>query len=205
VWWGVELVVRGRGVKTHVDRFRGSYKNLGIADHLVLDCRTEPLKAAADHDTSKVATISPHVAEGWNVIVLDYHGRRVYVPRDTVPRYVEDWSVADPVVHVARRLLPDRPPTFYCRVELPDETTVSTDVAATLRKDDLPRTVDGLKKALKKKLADELHGIGISRLTVYPPGKERGEEAYGSGATVGDVDTAVVAASLSAPYHVVVT
>ena len=139
VWWGVELVVRGRGVKTHVDRFRGSYKNLGIADHLVLDCRTEPLKAAADHGTSKVATISPHVAEGWNVIVLDYHGRRVYVPRDTVPRYVEDWSVADPVVKVARRLLSDRPQSFYCRVELPDKTTVSTDVAATLRKEDLPR------------------------------------------------------------------
>jgi len=58
--------------------------------------------------------------------------------------------------------VPERP-IYDCRVELPDKTTVSTDVAATLRKEDLPRTVDGLKEALKKKLADELHGITVAQ------------------------------------------
>ena len=83
---------------------------------------------------------------------------------------------------------------------------VTTDVAATLRKEDLPRTVDGLKKAvLKNRHHRILKDKCVADLKVYPPGKERGEEAYGSGATVGDVDTAVVAAPEEAPYHVVVT
>ena len=92
--------------------------------------------------------------------------------------------------------VPERP-IYDCRVELPDKTTVSTDVAATLRKEDLPRTVDGLKEALKKKLADELHGIGISRLTVYPAGKARANEQYAK------MSTPLAAAPEEAPYDVV--
>ena len=61
-------------------------------------------------------------------------------------------------------------------VELPDKTTVSTDVAATLRKEDLPRTVDGLKKALLKELPNRLKDKDVADLKV-PTGEGEGKRA----------------------------
>jgi len=90
---------------------------------------------------------------------------------------------------------------IYCRVELPDKTTVSTDVAATLRKEDLPRTVDGLKKALLREFERDAAFLGksVRHLKVYPPGKERATEQYAK------MSTPLAAAPEEAPYHVVVS
>ena len=48
----------------------------------------------------------------------------------------------------------------------------------------------------KKDLADELQGIGISRLTVYPPGKTKGAVAYEK------VAMPLEETCVEAPYHV---
>jgi len=98
------------------------------------------------------------------------------------------------------------PPVYYISIELPDKTSVNTDVATTLRKEDLPLTVDGLKEAVLKKFERDadFQGKSVRHLTVYPPGKEKGAEAYGTGAKVGGLSTILVAAPEEAPYHVVV-
>jgi hypothetical protein len=106
VWWGYELVVRGTGeaLDEHKSRFatKGKYNNLDWDDYLLLDCHTEPVRKTDVNKSVKVATISPHQTEGWNVIVLDHRGKRVNIPRDGVPRYVADWG--NPVVKVAVKL-----------------------------------------------------------------------------------------------------
>ena len=106
VSWGFELLVRSRKLQDHKKRFTpdGKYKTLPLADYLVLDYHTEPLLATDADCSDKVATISPHIAEGWNVIVLDYLGKRVNIPRDGVPRYVADWTAAAPGAKVAVKL-----------------------------------------------------------------------------------------------------
>ena len=133
-WWAYEVVV-SRGAQgrldEHLKRFAkgGKCDGLSWSDYLVIDCRTGPLvdrRMAAAH--GKVATISPHISEGWNIVVLDYGGRRVYVPRDGVPRYVADFTVEHPVVDVAVKLVPtalevtvtDGRATFTVKPEHPD-------------------------------------------------------------------------------------
>ena len=105
VWWGFELLVRNKKRQRHTDRFLGGKYNglVELADSLMLDCYTEPLLKEKASRSAKLATISPHLAEGWNVIVLDYRGKRVNIPRDGVPRYVADWTAAAPEAKVARR------------------------------------------------------------------------------------------------------
>ena len=90
---------------------------------------------------------------------------------------------------------------FYVRVQLPGAAdAVTTDVAATLRKEDLPRTVDGLKEAVLKKFEKDpdFQGKSVRHLRVYPPGKEKGA------APLGDLDDIQATPRKDEPYHVVV-
>ena len=108
IWWGYELLVRGtqEALMENKGRFAkgGKYnKQLEWDDYLLLDCHTAPIVKAGVCKSEKVATISPHTSEGWNVIVLDHRGKRVNIPRDGVPRYVADWS--HPEVKVAVKLV----------------------------------------------------------------------------------------------------
>ena len=73
-------------------------------------------------------------------------------------------------------------------------------VGSTLKQEGLRLTVDGLKKAVMRKLANSLvgTGIGITRLQVYPAAPERGTEPYTW------MSTQLAAAREESPYHVVV-
>ena len=107
--WGFELIVRGKGEALNEGACRfaksGKYNNIAWDDYLLLDCHTEPLGRKDAINSEKVATISPHRAEGWNMIVLDHRGKRVNIPRDGVPRYVTEWSAKAPKAQVAVKLL----------------------------------------------------------------------------------------------------
>ena len=113
LWWGYELLIGGAKDKLdeHKSRFAkpGKYCKLEWSDYLVLDCRTEPLLNADASKSAKVATISPHITEGWNVIVLDHRGKRLNIPRDGVPRYVADWTAETPEAIVAVKLFDAAP------------------------------------------------------------------------------------------------
>ena len=109
VCWGYDLIVRGKDepLNTGTSWFAHSAKKsdeLAWSDHLLLDCHTEPLRNEDANGSAEVARISPHQAEGWNVIVLDYRGKRLNIRRDGVPRYVADWNTATPEALVAVEL-----------------------------------------------------------------------------------------------------
>ncbi|PHQ86080.1 MAG: hypothetical protein COB65_01565 [Thalassobium sp.] len=84
------------------------------------------------------------------------------------------------------------------QVTLNGEKLSPIDVARTLKKEELSMTVDGLKKAVLKELAVELQGKGISHLTVYAPGEEKGKEPYTK------MSTPLKDAQEEEPYHIVV-
>ena len=101
-----------------------------------------------------------------------------------------------------------RPAFLYVSVTLPDNTVVPTDVAPTLKRESLPMTVDGLKEAVLKKLFIALVGKTVRHLTVYPPSKtppQKDSMPYGTGNSVGDIDTPLSDTELKEPYHVVVS
>ena len=119
-----------------------------------------------------------------NTIGLDYYLMKPWDPPDQhlypiLDDLLDDWAAT---------------------VTLPDNTIVTTNLISTLDQHNM--TVDGLKEAVLKKLA--LTGKGPQHVTVYPPGNKKGDTAYGTGSTMGDVDTALTAAQLKEPYHVVV-
>jgi hypothetical protein len=64
--------------------------------------------------------------------------------------------------------------TYYVYVKPPSTNDpIVTDVAGVLRKEDLSRTIDGLREAVKKKLDLELKCYGLSALVVYGPGEKK--------------------------------
>jgi hypothetical protein len=90
------------------------------------------------------------------------------------------------------------PDNFVCfvRVMLPGGKVITTDVAGTLVEKKLPRTVDGLMKALllDPRTGPELQGKD-HLLKVFPPGKDNGSEPC-------DEATPLVEAQRNAPYQV---
>jgi len=181
-------------ISQHQDYFRdpaGQHKRYNKSC-VVVSFHTNGLPDLGKYETDiPVVAVAPHPRFGWSQLLVKWHTGTVTLSRFGIPMDRHGNFLA---THVPER------PIYYCRVELPDETTVSTDVAATLRKEDLPRTVDGLKKALLKECPHRiLKDKYVADLKVYPPGKERGNEQYAK------MSTPLAAAPEEAPYHVFVS
>ena len=85
------------------------------------------------------------------------------------------------------------------------EGAQDVDVYPLLQKAGLPRIVHMLGEAVLKVFRDELQGVNISRLRVYPPSEQRGKHAYGGLSPAGDDCGRLQPTSPQEPYHVVVS
>jgi hypothetical protein len=131
-------------------------------------------------------------------ISLGVEPTKVTIPRHGIP---VDRSGTGLVKYVPKALT-----AVYVKIVLsPTEKPFAIDVAATLRAEKLPPTVDGLKQAVLKELHHTLKDKDAVHLTVYPPGARKGDQAYGTDSPVGDVDAPVGNAPLSSPYWVEVS
>jgi hypothetical protein len=116
---------------------------------------------------------------GVGVFVLDYMGKRFYLPSSTLPRYCPNIS-ASTKLQVAVEI-PVSTNAFYVRVTLPGGTEVTTTLT--------DKTVDGLKEAVLK-FSAKLKDKDVGDLKVYPPGKakaKRGSVRQDVDATGGSV------------------
>jgi hypothetical protein len=89
---------------------------------------------------------------------------------------------------------------YYVFVTLPShDDPIVIDVAHVLKKEGLPKTIDGLRVAVKKELENTLKDYGISALVVYGPGEKK------EGAPHTKVSTPLQYAQEEKPYHVEVS
>ena len=116
----------------------------------------------------------------------------------------------DGVIVVGRKVtgwgLAEHPNAICVRVTgLPGRVGAqAVDISWTLRKEGLPSTVDGLRKAVLKEFPNALKDKDISDLDVFPASAKQGDDAFGPGSPVGSHLTAIVPAPPEEPYHVVV-
>jgi hypothetical protein len=197
--WAVELVSDGSLMK-HQEYFvkGGQHEQYSANSAVVVSFSSD----AATLDSLKVTpggvpvvAVAPHRTRGWSYFeVKVFEGTtatKLTVPRFGVPvdRNAKACTVYSPVAEANAN--------YYVKVALPNVTEpVTTDVGATLRKEGLSMTVDGLKDAVKKELEDNGYKANVFTMKVYPPGKARGAKAYAK------MSTPLEGASEEQPYHV---
>ena len=197
--WAIELVRNGHtkvgedlkltDAEEHKNRFEtgGIYADAQINQFLIVDCLPSFVDRAPVSKGKWYVRIGPHRGLGWDVVVVEHKGKKLFVPRDGVPRVCPNLKADPPTVEPLYQI-------DYSRLTPKTVWVVQEGKPPAFQVTPTSNTIDGLKDAIKAK-KPSLKDVDADRLTIYT------RCATGRWTEMDEPDAPLQAASATAPYR----
>lgn len=143
-----------------------------MTQYLIVDCLSTYVNVPVYSSTARCARIGPHPVCGWDVVVVEYGGEKLYIPRDGVPRcratakFPFTQSDLEPMHEIDYSRM--KRPEYSCNV------TDRTGKVLVTMKPEGPLVKD-LKKAVKDRHGAQFSGFDASIIIKAPAGTVLGD------------------------------